>query len=200
MKIGIMGGTFDPIHVAHLIIAEEARTVLNLDQVLFIPAGVPWMKANRQITEAHHRVAMVKLAIESNPHFRISTIEIENPGWTYTVDTLEKLSQEATPETKLFLLLGWDGLGNMPQWKAPYRISKMATLVTFPRPGIEKPDISVLEQSMPGVGDRMIILDGPYLSISSTEIRRRLALGLSIRYLVPDNVERYIVQHGLYLA
>jgi nicotinate-nucleotide adenylyltransferase len=195
-----MGGTFDPIHLAHLIAAEEARSVLNLDQVLFIPAGVPWMKANRQITEAHHRVAMVKLAIESNPHFKISTIELENPGWTYTVDTLEKLCQAAAPGTKLFLLMGWDGLSNMPQWKAPYRISKIASLVAFPRPGMEKPDISVLEQTMPGVSDRMIMLDGPYLSISSTEIRRRLALGLSIRYLVPENVERYIVEHGLYPA
>ena len=198
MKVGIMGGTFDPIHLAHLIVAEEVRTELDLGQVIFMPAGDPWMKADRQITETSHRVAMVRIAIESNAHFCMSTIEIEHPGWTYTVDTLEKLSQEPGPDTKLFLLIGWDGLKTMPQWKAPYRISKMATLVTFPRPGIERPDIKVLEESMPGVGERMIMLEKPYISISSTEIRQRLADGKSVRYMVPEAVENYITEHGLY--
>ena len=132
MKIGIMGGTFDPIHVGHLIVAEEVLSALELDKVIFIPAGEPWMKADRQITDAPHRVEMVRLAIESNPFFQLSTIEIEHPGWTYTVDTLEQLSKDFDNETRLFLLIGWDGLKSMPKWKAPYRISKMATLVTFP--------------------------------------------------------------------
>jgi nicotinate-nucleotide adenylyltransferase len=198
MKVGIMGGTFDPIHLGHLIVAEEVRTVLELDQVIFMPAGDPWMKADHGITAASHRVAMAMLAIESNPCFCISTIEIEHPGWTYTVDTLEKLSQDLAPATQLFLLIGWDGLKTMPQWKAPYRISKIATLVSFPRPGVEKPDIKVLEASMPGVGERIIMLDGLYIGISSTEIRMRLAAGKSARYLLPENVETYISEHGLY--
>lgn len=198
MKIGVMGGTFDPIHTGHLIVAEEVRTMLELDQVIFMPAGDPWMKADRRITEASHRVAMVELAIKSNPYFCISTIEIEHPGWTYTVDTLEKLSQDLTRDTKLFLLIGWDGLRTMPQWKAPYRISKMATIVSFPRQGIEKPDIKTLEESMPRVGERMIMLDRPYIAISSTEIRQRIAGGKSARYLVPEKAEKYIAEHGLY--
>ncbi len=198
MKIGIMGGTFDPIHMGHLIVAEEVRMTLELDKVLFIPAGEPWMKADRQITGAPHRVEMVRLAVESNPFFQLSTIEIEHPGWTYTVDTLEQLSRDFDNETRFFLLIGWDGLKNMPQWKAPYRISKMATIVTFPRPGAPEPDISALEASMPGLSERMIKLDGPYIGISSTDIRERFAEGRSIRYLVPVEVERYIVAHGLY--
>jgi nicotinate-nucleotide adenylyltransferase len=198
VKIGIMGGTFDPIHMGHLIVAEEVRLALELDKVIYIPAGDPWMKADRQIIEAPHRVEMVRLAIESNPFFQLSTIEIEHPGCTYTVDTLEQLSRDFDNETRLFLLIGWDGLMSMPKWKAPYRISKMATLVTFPRPGVPEPDISVLEESMPGLSERMVKLDGPYIGISSTDIRARLASGKSARYLLPAEVERYISAQGLY--
>jgi nicotinate-nucleotide adenylyltransferase len=198
MKIGIMGGTFDPIHVGHLIVAEQVRCSLELDNVIFIPAGEPWMKADRKITAAQHRVEMVRLAIASNPFFELSTIEIEHPGWTYTVDTLEQLSKDLDNEARLFLLIGWDGLKNMPQWKAPYRISKIATLVTFPRPGVSEPDISVLEESMPALSERMVKLDGPFIGISSTDIRERLLAGKSVRYLVPPEVDRYIVDQELY--
>jgi nicotinate-nucleotide adenylyltransferase len=198
MKVGILGGTFDPIHIGHLIVAEEVRINLNLDQVIFMPAGDPWMKADRRITAASHRVNMLKLAIKSNSCFCSSTIEIEHPGWTYTVDTLEQLSQDLARGTKIFLLIGWDGLASMPQWKAPYRISKIATIVTFPRPGLEKPDIKILEEAMPGVGERMVMLDGPYIGISSTDIRQRLDAGKSVRYLVPESVEQYIAENGLY--
>jgi nicotinate-nucleotide adenylyltransferase len=193
-----MGGTFDPVHIAHLIVAEEARNALELDQVIFMPAGDPWMKADRRITEAPHRVAMLKLAIESNPGFCISTMEIEHPGWTYTVDTLERLSQDLAKDTKLFLLIGWDGLISMPQWKAPYRISKIATIVSFPRPGAQKPEIKELEKSMPDLSERIVMLDRPYIDISSTDIRQRLAAGKSVRYLVPESVGKYIADNGLY--
>jgi nicotinate-nucleotide adenylyltransferase len=198
MKIGIMGGTFDPIHIGHLIVAEQVRSTLELDKVIFIPAGEPWMKADRKITAAQHRVEMVRLAIASNPFFELSTIEIEHPGWTYTVDTLEQLSKDLDNGARLFLLIGWDGLKNMPQWKAPYRISKIATLVTFPRPGVPEPDISVLEESMPALSERMVRLTGPYIGISSTDIRGRLWSGKSVRYLVPPEVECYIAEQRLY--
>jgi nicotinate-nucleotide adenylyltransferase len=198
MKIGIMGGTFDPIHIGHLIVAEQVRSSLELDKVIFMPAGEPWMKADRKITSAQHRVEMVRLAIASNPFFELSTIEIEHPGWTYTVDTLEQLSKDLDNGTRLFLLIGWDGLKNMPKWRAPYRISKIATLVTFPRPGVPEPDISLLEESMPALSERMVRLDGPYIGISSTDIRERLSAGKSVRYLVPPEVDRYIVDQGLY--
>jgi nicotinate-nucleotide adenylyltransferase len=198
MNIGIMGGTFDPIHIGHLIVAEQVLSSLELEKVIFIPAGEPWMKADRQITAAQHRVEMVRLAIASNPFFELSTIEIEHPGWTYTVDTLEQLSKDLDNGTRLFLLIGWDGLKNMPKWRAPYRISKIATLVTFPRPGVPEPDISLLEKSMPALSERMIRLNGPYIGISSTDIRERLSVGKSVRYLVPSEVGRYIVDQGLY--
>ena len=200
MKVGIMGGTFDPIHIAHLIIAEEARTRLALDRVIFIPAGEPWMKPERSVSKAGQRVEMVKLAISSNQFFSLSLNEIERPGPTYTVDTLEQLLGELGYDTQLFLLLGWDSVAEMTAWKAPYRVSKMATVVAFPRPGFHKPEIAVLERAMPGIAERMVFLDAPYLEISSTGLRKRIAEGGSVRYLVPDSVGQYITENRLYKA
>ena len=200
MKVGIMGGTFDPIHVAHLIVAEEARTRLALDRVIFIPAGNPWMKSEHMVSSAEHRVAMVKLAISSNPAFQLSLIEVERPGPTYTVDTLEQLWGELGYDTQLFLLLGWDSVAELTAWNAPYRISRMATVVAFPRPGFQAPDITKLEKSMPGISERIMVLDEPYLGVSSTGIRQRVAGGQSVRYLVPDAVGEYINRHKLYIA
>jgi len=200
MKVGIMGGTFDPIHIAHLIIAEEARTRLALDRVIFIPAGEPWMKPGHIVSAAGQRVEMVKLAISSNPAFSLSLSEIERPGPTYTVDTLEQLLGELGYDTQLFLLLGWDSVAELPAWKAPYRVSKMATVVAFPRPGFTKPEIAALERVMPGIAERMVSLDEPYLEISSTGIRKRIADGGSVRYLVPDAVGQYISEYRLYKA
>jgi len=200
MKVGIMGGTFDPIHIAHLIIAEEARTRLALDRVIFIPAGEPWMKPGHIVSAAGQRAEMVKLAISSNPAFSLSLSEVERPGPTYTVDTLEQLLGELGYDTQLFLLLGWDSVAELPAWKAPYRVSKMATVVAFPRPGFTKPEIAALERVMPGIAERMVSLDEPYLEISSTGIRKRIADGGSVRYLVPDAVGQYISEYRLYKA
>ena len=200
MKVGIMGGTFDPIHIAHLIIAEEARTRLALDRVIFIPAGEPWMKPGHIVSAAGQRAEMVKLAISSNPAFSLSLSEVERPGPTYTVDTLEQLLGELGYDTQLFLLLGWDSVAELPAWKAPYRVSKMATVVAFPRPGFTKPEIAALEKVMPGIAERMVSLDEPYLEISSTGIRKRIADGGSVRYLVPDAVGQYISEYRLYKA
>jgi len=198
MKVGILGGSFDPIHLAHLIIAEEARIILGLDYVMFIPAGLPWMKSGNSLTGADHRLNMVKIAIQHNTNFKFSTIEVDQPGPTYTVDTLEKLSKELGPKTEMFFLLGWDSLAEMPKWKASYRISKMAKLVAFPRPGFVKPDLSQLESSMPDISNRIVMLDEPYIGISSTKVRARVASGKSIRYLVPEDVEEYINKNRLY--
>ena len=200
VKVGIMGGTFDPIHIAHLIIAEEARTRLALDRVIFIPAGEPWMKPGHNVSEAGQRAEMAKLAISSNPFFSLSLSEIERPGPTFTVDTLEQLLVELGYDTQLFLLLGWDSVAEMTSWKAPYRVSKMATVVAFPRPGFNKPEIAVLERAMPGVAERIVFLDAPYLEISSTGLRKRIANGGSVRYLVPDAVGQYITENKLYTA
>lgn len=200
MKVGIMGGTFDPIHIAHLIIAEEARTRLGLDRVVFIPAGKPWMKADHAVSPAEQRVAMVKLAIASNAAFSLSLIEVERPGPTYTVDTLEQLWGELGYDVQLFLLLGWDSVADLADWKAPARISRMATIVAFPRPGCRAPDLPELEKSVPGITGRIMVLDGPCIGISSSKIRERVGRGESVRYLVPDGACQYISEHNLYTA
>ncbi len=198
MKVGILGGTFDPVHLGHLIIADEARCRFDLGKVIFIPAGQPWMKADRSIAPAEHRMAMIRLAIASNPYFDVSDIELDRTGPTYTVDTLEHLWKELGYTSLMYLLVGWDSLCDMPKWKAPLRISKMATLVAFPRPGYEKPDISGLESSIPGISSRLVMLDEPFIGISSTGIRQRAATGRSIRYLVPETVAQYVVNNNLY--
>lgn len=198
MKVGIMGGTFDPVHLAHLIIAEEARSRLGLDNVIFVPAGNPWMKSSHVITDPLARCEMVRLAIGSNTSFSLSTLEVERKGPSYTVDTLEMLLQELGAGAELFLLIGWDSLADLPSWKAPYRISKMATMVAFPRPGYPKPDLGALEKAMPGVSGRTILMEGPLLDISSASIRRDIASGVSVRYRVAEQVRQYIAEHNLY--
>lgn len=197
-KIGILGGTFDPVHVAHLIIAEEAKSELGLDRVLFIPAGEPWMKSAQHITPAEHRVAMVRLAIGANSSFAISRVEVDRAGPSYTIDTLEVLAEELGLDTEIFLLLGWDSLATMPSWKEPDRITRMVRLVSFPRPGFSRPDMGRLEAAISGIQSRLIIMEKPLIGISSSEIRTRIASGKSIRYLVPEKVERYISRKGLY--
>jgi nicotinate-nucleotide adenylyltransferase len=195
-----MGGTFDPPHIAHLIIAEVARVKLELDSVVFIPAGDPWMKSARTVTSAEIRVEMVNLAIATNPAFSLSLIEVKRPGPTYTVDTIEQLSGEVGYEAGLFLLLGWDSVADLPSWKAPYRISKMARIVAFPRPGFAKPGSAELEKTMPGIAQRIVYMDEPFLSISATCIRQKAREGKSVRYIVPDAVGQYIAEHNLYKA
>ncbi len=198
MNIGVLGGTFDPIHLGHLAIAEEARLRLNLTKVLFVIAGQPWLKTDRAITPSKHRVTMVKCAIAGNPYFELSTIEIERPGPSYTVDTMDILRREQGAETKFFLLLGWDSLAELPKWKEPARLVQLCRLVAITRPGFSRPDVKALESSVPGITQSVVWLDIPPVDISSSDIRDRVARGLSIRSLVPDDVERYIKQHKLY--
>jgi nicotinate-nucleotide adenylyltransferase len=200
VKVGIMGGTFDPPHIAHLIIAEVARVSLELDSVIFIPAGDPWMKSAHVVTSAEKRVEMVSLAIATNPAFSLSLIEVNRPGPTYTVDTIEQLAGEVGYDAGLFLLLGWDSVADLPAWKAPYRISKMARIVAFPRPGLARPGPAELEKTMPGIAERIVYIDEPFLNISATCIRQRVREGKSVRYIVPDAVWQYVVEHNLYKA
>lgn len=196
MKVGILGGSFDPVHLGHLIMAEEARVKLELDEVLFIPAGHQWLKG-RELSPSHHRWEMLSLAIKSNPFFKPSRIEIDRPGPSYTVDTLSLLHKEREGD-EFFFLLGWDALKELPSWKEPGRIIKLCRLVALPRPPFLPPDLIALEKALPGVSSRVILLEAPLIYISSTEIRERVKRGLSIRYLVPEAVEGYIFSHGLY--
>jgi nicotinate-nucleotide adenylyltransferase len=196
--IGVLGGTFDPVHIGHLVVAEEARIRLGFKEVLFVPAGQPWRKIDRNITPADHRVEMVRRAIADNPHFKLCTLEVERPGPSYTVDTLTMLRKQLGSEASLFFILGRDTLAELSLWKEPKKLVQLCKLVVAPRLGSK--DLKHLETSIPGLLDKVIQLDMPVIGISSAEIRQRIAQGLSVRYLVPDEVEKYITEQKIYLA
>ena len=196
MNIGVLGGTFDPIHMGHLIIAEEARVKLPLSEVLFVPSGQPWLKQDGDITPAVHRVEMVRRAIADNPYFKLSTLEVERPGPSYTVDPLTMLRKQLGRKAGLFFLLGRDALAEVALWKEPHKVVQLCKLVVAPRIGSK--DLRHLEKAIPGLLERVIQLDMPVIGISSSEIRQRIAQGLPIRYLVPPAVEKYITEHRMY--
>jgi len=198
MNIGVFGGTFDPIHIGHLLIAEEARLRLGLSQVIFVPAGEPWLKEHRIISSGEHRLEMIRLAIASNPFFRASTVDLERPGPSYTVDTLTDLRRELGEEANFYFILGLDALVEFSTWREPERIVQVCHLVAARRPEARDLDLESLERSVPGISHRVIILDNPLFDISSSEIRERVAKGLPITDLVPDAVARYIRERGLY--
>ena len=198
MNIGVLGGTFDPIHLGHLLVAEEARARLDLAEVLFVPAGEPWLKANNAISPAEHRLEMVRLAIAGKAYFKLSAMEIERAGPTYTVDTIAELQTQLGAGDELFFILGWDNLNQLPQWRQPSRLIKLCRLVAVPRVDSDLPDLGSLEKAIPGLSQRVVLLDEPRVDINASEIRRRVAQGLSISQLVPEAVERYIKKHRLY--
>ena len=203
-RIGILGGTFDPIHNGHLAIAEAARGCLGLDRVIFIPAGRPWLKARSlgQITDAEHRLAMVRLAIEGCPHFEASAMEVERPGLTYTVDTLAELRSRAgrSPgQTAMYLILGMDSVRELHRWHEPQRLFEMCVVVAVSRPDTDDVTASSFERYSPTAADRFRLLKGPLLNISATAVRKRVAEGRPIGDSVPAPVEQYIRYHGLYV-
>lgn len=200
MNIGVLGGTFDPIHNGHLIVAEEARARLNLAAVLFVPAGQPWLKPDSPIAPAEHRVDMVRLAIADKPYFKLSTMEVERAGPTYTVDTIAELQGQLDAGDELFFILGWDSLAELPQWHEPARLIQMCHLVAVPRPGYPPPRLKSLERAIPGLSQRVMLMNKPEVDISASAIRDRIAHGLSVRHLVPEPVNRYIKKHWLYLT
>jgi nicotinate-nucleotide adenylyltransferase len=198
MRIGILGGTFDPIHNAHLAIAEEAKNSLELSEILFIPAGQPWMKIDRGISPAHHRVEMVRLAIQGVPYFKLSVMEVERKGPSYTVETLAELKTQFGNASELYFIVGWDTIAQIQHWKEPVKILAMCTLVVFPRPGFSFPDLEMMESKIPGLSKKTILLGKPEIDISATEIRERVARKQSISRLVPKKVAEYIREKGLY--
>lgn len=197
-RLGVLGGTFDPVHAGHIFVAEEARIRLQLDRVLFIPAGNPWLKVSRTITPATHRIEMVRLAIAKHEHFELSTMEVDRGGPSYTVDTVEELRRR--PECgDLYLLLGLDSFVDLPLWKDADRLVTMCTLVVVPRYGSNLPELGEVARRLKGLSERnVLVLDSPMIGISSSGIRDRIANGLPVDYLVPGAVERYIIAHGLY--
>lgn len=198
MRIGIFGGTFDPIHMGHLVVTEEARVLLGLNEVLFIPAGRPWFKAHQDVTDGCHRIAMVELAIGSNPCFKSVDIEVIRPGATYTVDTIVELQQRLGDEVEFYLILGVDSLHEIHRWREVERLFDMATIVGMSRPDSPEFDPKTLDGIAPNASAKVTMLKGPMIDISGTDIRRRVAEGRSIKYRVPEAVESYIYEHGLY--
>ena len=198
MRVGILGGTFDPIHVGHLIVAEEARVRLRLERVIFMPTGQPWLKENQPVASGEDRLRMVELAVVSNPAFQVGHNEVDRSGPTYTVDTLEEMSREVGADAELYFIVGMDALEQFHRWKDPERLLEMCRLVVANRPGHQGVDVNAVVGRVPQVGPRLTLLSVPRMEISSTDIRQRVAEGVSIRYLVPDAVEGYIQQQGLY--
>lgn len=196
IKVGIMGGTFDPIHFGHLVVAEEAYTSLNLSEVIFVPTGNPPHKKFKIVTPAEDRYIMTCMAIVDNPHFKISKIEIEREGTSHTIDTLREMRHWYLPkEVEFFFITGIDAVLQMTSWKEPSAIAKIAHIVAASRPGY---NISQLESLPEDIREAVIPLEIPLLAISSTEIRRRIAAGQSIRYFLPWTVEHYIYKKNLY--
>ncbi|MGH9888882.1 MAG: nicotinate-nucleotide adenylyltransferase [bacterium] len=192
--VGMMGGTFDPIHVGHLVIAEAVREALALHRVLFVPAGVPPHKPAAEVTPIGHRLAMVRLAIAGNDAFQLSRVEVDRAGPSYTVDTVERLAADAD----LVVILSAETFHELPTWHEPERLFAAARVAVVPREGYPAPDPSWLATTFPGREDRVTYVTAPHLGLSSTAIRERVAAGRSIRYVVPDAVAAYIADHHLY--
>ena len=198
MNVGVLGGTFDPIHRGHIMVAEEVKARLNLAEVLFVPTAQTPLKEDSSISSVEHRVQMVLLAIAVYPYLKLCNIELNRAGPSYTIETIAELRDRYGAENGLFFILGWDSLAQLPQWKEPSRLVQMCRLVAVPRPGYSLPDLKSLEAGVPGLSRSLIVLDKPVVDISATEIRERVARGLSIRHLVPEPVDEYIRQHRLY--
>ncbi len=197
-RVGILGGTFDPIHIGHLLLAEETRLALGLDRVVFIPAGQPWRKAGRPITAAADRVAMVELAIAGNPAFSLSRVEIERRGPSYTAETLGRLRAEWGVGPRLWFILGSDALQDLPNWREPERILAQTRLAVAARDGFDRADLARLDLRVPHLSASVDVVPMPRVAISASELRRRLREGTSVRYWLPEPVEAYAQDRGLY--
>ena len=194
LRLGVMGGTFDPIHHGHLVAASEVQARFALDEVVFVPTGRPWQKAGRKVSQAEDRYLMTTIATASNPRFSVSRVDIERGGDTYTVDTLRDLQTLRGPALDLFFITGADALSQILTWKGADELFDLAQFVGVSRPGVPlgSGDIDHLP------ADKVSLLEIPALSISSTACRTRVAQGLPIWYLVPDGIVQYIAKRGLY--
>ncbi|MEG6520744.1 nicotinate-nucleotide adenylyltransferase [Desulfotomaculum sp. 1211_IL3151] len=199
-EICLMGGTFDPVHFGHLVVAEEVRQRFHLDKVVFIPAGKPPHKTDKVILDAQHRVNMIRLAIASNPYFEISTIEVERRGLSYTVDTIEQLRRSFQVES-IYFITGADAILEILTWKDVERLLSMAYLIAATRPGYDLNNLEETLKSLPTpFMKRILPLEVPALAISSSDIRKRVREGKSIKYLLPESVEGYIYHNNIYVA
>lgn len=197
-RLGVLGGSFDPVHIAHLLMAETVREALSLDLVLFVPVGVQPLKQGRPVTHAVHRVKMLELGIQDNPYFEVSRVDVDREGPSYTVDTLRRLQEAWGGEhLRMWFIVGADSLASFPRWRDPSGILSQSRLAVVRRPGVSV-DITALETHLPALGTYVDLIDAPMLEISATDIRRRVVAGQSIRYYVPEPVRQYIEAQGLY--
>ncbi len=198
-KIGIMGGTFDPIHLGHLATAESVREIFSLDEILFIPAARPPHKLKRHVTDEIHRLAMTTLATRSNKFFRVSDMELKRSGLSYTLDTMDELHKNFGATTELFFIIGADSLADLSKWHEAKKLVARSHFIATTRPGVDV-DFSATEKFFGTAASKHIHrVTTPAIEISSTEIRERVKSGRSIKYLVPEAVEEYILREGLYL-
>ena len=199
IKIGIMGGTFNPIHYGHLIIAESVRESFCLDKVLFIPSGQPPHKPDSEVIDPEHRHEMVRRAVASNCYFEASRVEIDRKGYTYTINTLQSLREEYGREAELYFIIGADLLPELVTWKEFKNVFSMCEFIAVQRPGYDgKSFEEALEHLKMNFDLKLNLTEAPLVDISSSDIRRRCIGGKSIKYLVPEEVEEYIVTNGLY--
>ncbi|MFL5327308.1 MAG: nicotinate (nicotinamide) nucleotide adenylyltransferase [Gemmataceae bacterium] len=200
MRIGVYGGSFNPVHVGHLIMAEQCREQARLDEIWFVPSARHPLKTDYPPAEFHHRVEMLRLAIDDQPNYRIETLENDRPGLSYTADTLDEL-QRQNPKAEFFLILGSDTLPEFPRWHEPRRIIERATLLVMERHPWPVVDAEALRQSLALPNEvplRMQRVNVPLIDLASTDIRRRIAEGRSVRFMLPRIVEDYVRDKGLY--
>jgi nicotinate-nucleotide adenylyltransferase len=197
VRVGLLGGSFDPPHIGHLILAEEARDQLRLDRVLFAPAGQQPLKSGQVVTCVDDRVAMTVLAIGGNPDFGLSRTDVDRPGPHYTVDLLKIVAAQLPAGSELFFLMGFDSLADLPKWREPEKLIRTAQLVALTRPDVTV-DWESLESRLPGVRERVKLLDMPEIEIASRDLRERVRTGRSVRYMVPEAVAAYIEKKHLY--
>lgn len=211
MNIGLFGGTFDPPHLGHLILAEEAYTQLSLDRVLWIVSGQSPLKLDRELSPVEARIEMVQAAIADNPRFALSRVDVDRPPPHYTADTL-KILQEEFPRDEFYFIMGEDSLRDLPKWREPQEIIKRATLAVLSRPDFrvltdsaslqgarrELGSLDDLESKIPGASSRVVWINAPQLEIASSDIQKRIREGKSVRYMVTDEVRRVIEERRLY--
>jgi nicotinate-nucleotide adenylyltransferase len=190
MRLGVMGGTFDPVHHGHLVAASEVQNLFSLDEVAFVPSGEPWQKAGKLVSPAEHRYLMTVIATASNPGFWVSRVDIDRPGPTYTIDTLRDLSAQH-PDAELFFITGADALEQILSWKDADELFGLAHFV-----GVTRPGYVLSDDHLPR--DAVSLVEVPAMAISSTDCRERVSRGEPVWYLVPDGVVQYVAKHRLY--
>ncbi|MSQ25071.1 MAG: nicotinate-nucleotide adenylyltransferase [Dehalococcoidia bacterium] len=199
-NIGILGGSFNPIHVGHLLIAEDVREALALEKILFVVAPRPWMKDDASLAPAEARWDMVRLAIQSNPHAHAPRLDMDRSGQSYAVDTLRDLRRN-DPAAQHWFIMGADSLDTLSQWRDVHDLLALCRIAAVPRPGVDaQRSLAALDRAIPGAAARVAIVPAALIDVSATDIRRRVREGRSIAYRVPPAVESYIRDHSLYRA